>query len=753
MSMSDDDDEDIGNSNYNDSVQISSLDTPINIKYLNLNKRFVATENGKRVNYFELENETSTLRSHLINFHGFINVPTGTSDLRGMFNDLNGILSKELRVYNGYSCLAATTSTNCNNKGEQIPGIRQLARQERATIHSAYQNMCFYCGKKITSRSQCDHVIPIIQMFISLDRTNDLFYNFQKVHSQCNNKASKMNLGEIWEKIGTPYFPGPANATYPQFALSIGSSAGPNISSQHLVSADPQSWCRGYLAKYILEKLRFSSIDEQESRKIVMQRLINKYKEFKDIGNIYLSEVGQAAMIIQSLRRSRIDTPTTIRSRSRSRNFDFGKQKSIINFHKIIKSDNKDKKWTAYFEKNGKLMKTDFGARGMSDFTIHKDIERRERYITRHLKDLDTKDPTRPGYLSMYILWNKPSLQDSINDYKKRLLTFNKTGNFPLDIVGSRKLSFGVAPTIPITGTLFQRLPDEIMQDIQQRRSSDIINKNIRRFLKSREYIKSVLYKIGMNRYNQNPVKNKIYLDNPYLNLDILDDTGIKLLELSNEVLTKSDFKNKSFWWNLVNEGLEQIENIRHNGRLSRSQLSRFTRSEELIIYLIKKAGIYFDFSDMDEPGWINRLIIQWNELNNVNFGKVPDNVVDKKLYESIKKKIKDGIKGRRWGAYDSGRLVQDYKNAGGKYLNNGKKLLSRWYKEQWVDACAWPTIKPCGRKDMNNKMAYCRPMKRITKDTPETVSELSQKERNARCRMKKAYPMTIITKDLKTLL
>ena len=66
---------------------------------------------------------------------------------------------------------------------------------------------------------------------------------------------------------------------------------------------------------------------------------------------------------------------------------------------------------------------------------------------------------------------------------------------------------------------------------------------------------------------------------------------------------------------------------------------------------------------------------------------KVPDNVVNKKLYASIKTKIKRSIKGRRWGAYDSGRLVREYKSKGGKYRGSKKKTdLGRWYKEKWVD-------------------------------------------------------------------
>tara|TARA_B100000287_G_scaffold420782_1_gene460620 strand:+ start:532 stop:933 length:402 start_codon:yes stop_codon:yes gene_type:complete len=104
------------------------------------------------------------------------------------------------------------------------------------------------------------------------------------------------------------------------------------------------------------------------------------------------------------------------------------------------------KKYEITFEKNGKIYNRKFGAAGMSDFTIHKDIDRRERYISRHKKDLKTKDPMRPGYLSMYILWNKPSLKASLIDYKKRLNVYNRTGKFPTSIPGSKILKFGKIP-------------------------------------------------------------------------------------------------------------------------------------------------------------------------------------------------------------------------------------------------------------------------------------------------------------------
>ena len=110
--------------------------------------------------------------------------------------------------------------------------------------------------------------------------------------------------------------------------------------------------------------------------------------------------------------------------------------KDKIKLVKIIRSPRSDKKYRAVFLKGDKEKVTDFGAKGMSDYTKHKDKERRNRYIDRHMKDLKTNDPTRAGYLSMFILWNKPSFDGSLRDYKSRLSKYNKTGKFPKNIPG-----------------------------------------------------------------------------------------------------------------------------------------------------------------------------------------------------------------------------------------------------------------------------------------------------------------------------
>ena len=56
---------------------------------------------------------------------------------------------------------------------------------------------------------------------------------------------------------------------------------------------------------------------------------------------------------------------------------------------------------------------------------------------------------------------------------------------------------------------------------------------------------------------------------------------------------------------------------------------------------------------------------------------------------------------------------------------------LDRWFAEEWVDI---KTGKPCGRKktEKSRKSKYpaCRPSKRVSKDTPKTVGEMSSEEK-----------------------
>jgi ABC-type sulfate transport system substrate-binding protein len=87
----------------------------------------------------------------------------------------------------------------------------------------------------------------------------------------------------------------------------------------------------------------------------------------------------------------------------------------------ITESVKPDKKLTAVFDNDGRKKTTHFGAKGMDDYTITKDKEQRDRYRTRHAKDLKSNDPTKAGYLSYYILWgDSTSRAKNISEYKKR---------------------------------------------------------------------------------------------------------------------------------------------------------------------------------------------------------------------------------------------------------------------------------------------------------------------------------------------
>jgi hypothetical protein len=87
----------------------------------------------------------------------------------------------------------------------------------------------------------------------------------------------------------------------------------------------------------------------------------------------------------------------------------------------IKKSTNKHKKYMAVFSNDQKVVKTThFGAAGMSDYTKHKDPERKQRYLKRHKTRENWSAYMSAGALSRWILWNKPTLRDSKLDYKRK---------------------------------------------------------------------------------------------------------------------------------------------------------------------------------------------------------------------------------------------------------------------------------------------------------------------------------------------
>ena len=100
----------------------------------------------------------------------------------------------------------------------------------------------------------------------------------------------------------------------------------------------------------------------------------------------------------------------------------------MVKYDKMVvkKSDKPKKKYRAIFtdSSSGRTNTTYFGDSSATDYLLSKEKDRRARYIQRHKKDLQTKDPTRAGYLSLYLLWsygneNSTSLRTNISAYKK----------------------------------------------------------------------------------------------------------------------------------------------------------------------------------------------------------------------------------------------------------------------------------------------------------------------------------------------
>jgi 2,3-bisphosphoglycerate-independent phosphoglycerate mutase len=93
----------------------------------------------------------------------------------------------------------------------------------------------------------------------------------------------------------------------------------------------------------------------------------------------------------------------------------------MVKLIKIVKSKKAAKKYDAHFKlDNGKEKVVSFGQSGASDFTIHGDPERKERYLRRHRSRENWNNFLTAGSLSRFLLWNRKTLKASIADYKRR---------------------------------------------------------------------------------------------------------------------------------------------------------------------------------------------------------------------------------------------------------------------------------------------------------------------------------------------
>lgn len=110
---------------------------------------------------------------------------------------------------------------------------------------------------------------------------------------------------------------------------------------------------------------------------------------------------------------------------------------------------------------------------------------------------------------------------------------------------------------------------------------------------------------------------------------------------------------------------------------------------------------------------------------------------VDQELYNKVKREADKKFLAPT-SIYKSAWITREYKKRGGLYKEdrrNPNQGLLRWFHEKWVNLNKPIKDKTgkiidyeeCGRDKATTKGTYplCRPLHRITKNTPKTVSEI----------------------------
>ena len=86
----------------------------------------------------------------------------------------------------------------------------------------------------------------------------------------------------------------------------------------------------------------------------------------------------------------------------------------------LNKSNNLSKKYSITFvnPNTGRNNTISFGSAGMNDFTITNDINQKNRYLQRHQarEDWSKSSLHTRGFWSKHLLWNKPTINESIKD-------------------------------------------------------------------------------------------------------------------------------------------------------------------------------------------------------------------------------------------------------------------------------------------------------------------------------------------------
>jgi len=95
----------------------------------------------------------------------------------------------------------------------------------------------------------------------------------------------------------------------------------------------------------------------------------------------------------------------------------------MVKLVSVTPSSHPDKKLDVKLETDaGREKHIHVGAKGMDDFTKTKDEEQKKRYIERHRarEDWRLSGILTSGFWAKHLLWNKPTLRESVSDVRDR---------------------------------------------------------------------------------------------------------------------------------------------------------------------------------------------------------------------------------------------------------------------------------------------------------------------------------------------
>ena len=94
----------------------------------------------------------------------------------------------------------------------------------------------------------------------------------------------------------------------------------------------------------------------------------------------------------------------------------------MIKYIQLLKSKKEDKRFEAKFFNidREKIKSVSFGLKGGNTFIDHKDTKTKDAWIARHQVRGTFNNPLTPSSLAYHLLWNKPTLSASYNDYLKK---------------------------------------------------------------------------------------------------------------------------------------------------------------------------------------------------------------------------------------------------------------------------------------------------------------------------------------------